>query len=259
MRNDKLELLLKAFRLPSFLANYREFASRAEKADWGHVDYLVALADLEAEDRQNRRIERLLKESKLPRDKTLATLDMGRFPAPLRHQVRALCRGDFLPEATCICAFGNPGTGKTHVVSAIGHELVRQGRSVLFTLVSELVEKLLVAKKDLRLSRELRRLDRFESVILDDIGYVQHGQAEMEVLFAFLAERYERRSVMITSNLVFSKWDQIFKDRMTTAAAVDRIVHHSVILELNVTSYRADAARRRRREGSNGEKGGRKK
>ena len=125
--------------------------------------------------------------------------------------------------ATNLCVFGNPGTGKSHVVSALGHELVRQGHSVLFTPVSALVERLLEAKRDLRLSRELRRLDRIECLILDDIGYVQHDRGEMEVLFALLAERYERRSVAITSNLVFSKWDQIFQDPMTTAAAIDRV------------------------------------
>ncbi len=143
--------------------------------------------------------------------------------------------------------FGNPGTGKTHVVCALGHELVRQGHPVLFTPVAALVERLLEAKRDLRLARELRRLDRIDCLILDDIGYVQHDRSEMEVLFALLAERYERKSVMITSNLVFSKWDQIFKDPMTTAAAIDRVVHHSVILELNVKSYRAQAAEQRSR------------
>ena len=133
-------------------------------------------------------------------------------------------------------------------MAAIGHDLVRAGHAVLFTAVSELVEKLLEAKRDLRLSRELQRLDRFACLALDDIGYVQQDRCEMEVLFTLLAERYERRSVMITSNLVFSKWDQIFKDPMTTAAAIDRVVHHSVILELTVPSYRAEAAQRRVRE-----------
>ncbi len=126
--------------------------------------------------------------------------------------------------------------------------LVRAGHAVLFTAVSELVEKLLEAKRDLRLSRELQRLDRFACLALDDIGYVQQDRSEMEVLFTLLAARYERRSVMITSNLVFSKWDQIFKDPMTTAAAIERVVHHSVILELTVPSYRAEAAQRRVRE-----------
>ena len=251
--SDALALRLKAFHLPSFLSNYMDLARRAEQAGWSYIQYLECLAELEATDRQNRRVARLLKESKLPRDKTLGTLEIERFPAAIRSQVRALSGGEFLEGATNICAFGNPGAGKTHIVSAIGHELVRKGHSVLFTPVSELVEKLLIAKRDLRLTRELRRLDRFGCLILDDIGYVQQGRDEMEVLFTLLSERYERRSVMITTNLVFSKWDQIFKDPMTTAAAIDRVVHHSVILELNVPSYRADAAKRGKRSRTTGQ------
>jgi DNA replication protein DnaC len=242
MRNDALDLRLKAFRLPSFLASYADTAHTAQKAGWGHVQYLEALSELEAEDRQARRVARLLKESQLPKDKTLSTLKLERFHPSIRTQVRALTGGDFLPAATNVCVFGSPGTGKTHIVAAIGHELVRRGHKVLFTLVSELVEKLLAAKRDLKLAREFRKLDHFDCLILDDIGYVKHDREEMEVLFALLAERYERKSVMITTNLVFSKWDQIFKDPMTTAAAVDRVVHHSVILELNLRSYRAEEA-----------------
>jgi len=139
-------------------------------------------------------------------------------------------------------------------MAALGYELVRQSHTVLFTPVSQLVERLLEAKRDLRLARELQRLDRIDCLLLDDIGYVQQDRAEMEVLFALLAERYERKSVMITSNLVFSQWDQIFKDPMTTAAAIDRVVHHSVILELTVPSDRAEAAKRRVRDKNPGKK-----
>ncbi len=245
MSAQTLELRLKAFRLPSFLAQYASLAEQAIKGGWSHVHYLDELAAIEAAERSERRIARLLSASKLPREKTLATLEMGRFPKPVRTQVASLAEGHFLEGATNVCVFGNPGTGKSHVVAALGHELVRQGHSVLFIPVSALVERLLEAKRDLRLTRELRRLDRIECLLLDDIGYVQHDRSEMEVLFALLAERYERRSVMITSNLVFSQWDQIFKDPMTTAAAIDRVVHHSVILELNVKSYRAEAAQQR--------------
>lgn len=246
MQSQALEIRLKAFHLPAFLAHYEEMGNKAEQGGWGPVRYLETLAELEAEERQNRRVERLLRAAKLPRDKTLATLELERLPASVRSQVRALCAGQFLPSATNVCALGNPGTGKTHIVSAIGHELARSGHAVLFTPVAAVVEKLLVAKRDLRLTKELKRLDRFDCLILDDIGYVQQDREEMEVLFTLLSERYERRSVMITSNLVFSKWDQIFKDPMTTAAAIDRVVHHSVILELNVPSYRAEAAQKRK-------------
>ena len=247
MSREALELRLKAFRLPSFLAHYATLAEQAANHGWSHAHYLDELAGIEAAERSERRIARLLSASKLPRDKTLATLDTGRFPAAVRTQVARLAEGQFLEGASNLCVFGNPGTGKTHVVAALGHELVRQGHTVLFTPVSALVERLLEAKRDLRLTRELRRLDRVTCLILDDIGYVQHDRSEMEVLFALFAERYERKSVMITSNLVFSQWDQIFKDPMTTAAAIDRVVHHSVILELNVKSYRAEAAHQRSR------------
>lgn len=247
MSTETLQLRLNAFRLPSFLVHYAPLAERAVKAGWGHVQYLDELAALEAQDRQDRRISRLLQAAKLPRDKTLATLDMTRLPASVRSQVTRLTEGHFLEGANNVCIFGNPGTGKTHVMAAIGQALARRGHSVLFTPVSALVEKLLEAKRDLRLTRELQRLDRIECLALDDIGYVQQDRSEMEVLFTLLAERYERKSVMITSNLVFSQWDQIFKDPMTTAAAIDRVVHHAVILELNVPSYRAEAAKRRSR------------
>jgi DNA replication protein DnaC len=246
MSTEALELRLKAFRLPSFLAQYAELAEQAARGGWSHVHYLDELAAIEAHDREDRRISRLLAASQLPHGKTLSTLALGRFPAPVRSQVTHLVEGNFVQAATNLCIFGHPGTGKTHVMAAIGHELVRQGPAVLFTAVSALVERLLQAKRDLRLRRELERLDRIECLALDDIGYVQQDRSEMEVLFTLLAERYERRSVMITSNLVFSPWDQIFKDPMTTAAAIDRVVHHSVILELNVPSYRAEMARQHR-------------
>lgn len=247
MRMESLELRLKALRLPSFLAHYAPLAHKAIGEGWNPVQYLDELTVLEAAERADRRINRLLKAAKLPRDKTLATLQSERFPANIRSLVARLAEGQFLEGATNLCIFGNPGTGKTHIMAAIGHELARQGHSVLFITVQALVEKLLEAKRDLRLNRELKRLDNIECLALDDIGYVQQDRSEMEVLFTLLAERYERRSVMITSNLVFSQWDQIFKDPMTTAAAIDRVVHHSIILELNVPSYRAEVAKKRRR------------
>ncbi len=156
MSNETLEIRLKAFRLPSFIDNYLEAAKKAEMAGWTHVPYLEALAEIEAQDRQNRKVARLLKESKLSPGKTLSTLTLERFPATARNQIKALAGGQFLSGSKNICVFGNPGTGKTHIVSAIGHELIRQGHSVFFTPVSELVERLLAAKRDLRLTREFR-------------------------------------------------------------------------------------------------------
>jgi DNA replication protein DnaC len=240
-----LPLLLKSLCLPTFAREYATVAAKAEREGLSLEGYLLALAEQEASERSERRIERLLLESKLPRDKSLAGLDLGRLPVKAKAALKALQDGSFLDRATNLIVFGNPGTGKSHLVCGLGQELVRRNRTVLFSPTYQIVQRLLAAKRDLRLAAELKRLDRFDALILDDLGYVEQSREEMEVLFTLIAERYERRSVLITSNLVFSKWDQIFKDPMTTAAAVDRIVHHSIILELNIESYRAQAAKAR--------------
>jgi len=244
---ESLPMLLKSFKLPTFARDYGAVAEQAAREGLTHPAYLLALSKLEAQERSERRVKRLLLDSELPHEKSLATFDISRLSAKTRTSFNALKDGAFLDRAENVLAFGNPGTGKTHLLCALGQELVRGGRSVLFTKAFQLVQRLLAAKRDLRLPAELRRLDRFEAVLLDDIGYVQQSREEMEVLFTFLAERYERKSVLITTNLVFSKWDQIFKDPMTTAAAIDRVVHHAVILELNMESYRAEKARERLR------------
>ena len=242
-----LPMLLRSFKLPAFVREYGSVADRAASEGLSHAEYLLALAEVEAAERDARRMARRLEESRLPRDKTLGNYDLERLPAKVRSAFAALREGSFVDGAINVIAFGNPGTGKSHLLAALGHELVRQNRTVLFVPAFQIVQRLLSAKRDLRLSQELRKLDRFEALILDDIGYVQQNREEMEVLFTLLAERYERKSVLITSNLVFSRWDQIFKDTMTTAAAVDRVVHHSVILELTNDSYRARAAMERAR------------
>jgi DNA replication protein DnaC len=169
--------------------------------------------------------------------------------------------GSFLGRRENVLAFGNPGSGKTHLLCAIGHELIQQGHRVYFSPCSLLVQELLIAKRDLKLSRLLKRFSRFDAIIVDDLGYVQQNREEMEVLFTLLAERYERGTVMITSNLPFSKWEAIFKDPMTTAAAIDRLVHHSVILELNLPSYRLDASQKKQanKQESSKEKGAKTK
>jgi DNA replication protein DnaC len=238
-----LDVLLRGLKLPGFVDHHESMAIRAEKAGWTFGQFLRALADVEMQERRQRRTERALKASGLPNEKTLATLDRDKLPLKVRRVLPTLCEGTFLDRAENILAFGLPGRGKTHLACAIGHELILRGYRVLFLPTYQLVQQLLAAKRDLTLERELRRLDRFDAVILDDLGYVQQDRSEMEVLFTFLAERYERKSVIITSNLVFSKWDTIFKDPMTTAAAIDRVVHHSTILELTGESYRANAAK----------------
>jgi DNA replication protein DnaC len=210
------------------------------------------LLEREHETRRANRIERFLRESKLPLEKTLEHFDRKRLPRKLDQQIAVLLDGSFLDRGENILAFGNPGSGKTHLLCAIAQELVHKGRRVFFGSCALLVQQLLVAKRDLKLPRVLKSFSKYEAVILDDIGYVQQSREEMEVLFTFLADRYERGSVMLTSNLPFSKWEKIFKDPMTTAAAIDRLVHHSVILELNLPSYRLVSSKKKQNNPDSG-------
>lgn len=238
--NAQLTDYLRELHLPAFRDCFSEEADRARKASASYERYLLELAERESETRRQNRIERLLRASKLPPGKTFETFDLKRLPSKVASQVNVLAEGAFLERAENILAFGNPGSGKSHLLSAIGHELVYKGHRVLFVPCSLLVQDLLIAKRELHLAKALKKLGRFDALIIDDIGYVQHDREEMEVLFTLLADRYERTSVMLTSNLPFSKWELIFKDPMTTAAAIDRLVHHSVILELNLSSYRLE-------------------
>jgi DNA replication protein DnaC len=247
---ESLAMLMRALKLPTFARHAEEIAQKAEREGWTFGQYLHHLAELEVHERRRRRIERFLKDSDLPREKTLATLTRTRLPPKVAKILPTLCEGGFVERGDNVLAFGLPGRGKTHLVCAIGYELIQRGYRVLFTATFAIVERLLSAKRDLRLKKELTILDAYDAVILDDIGYVQQSREEMEVLFTFLGERYERRSVIITSNVVFSEWDRIFKDPMTTAAAIDRLVHHSVILEMTGTSVRADAAEQTKKEGA---------
>lgn len=242
---EALAILLRLLKLPSFVRLYEEVASKAEREGWSFGQYLHHLAELEVEERRRRRIQRYLDASELPGEKTLATLDRTLLAAKAHKILPTLCEGTVVVRGENLLVFGLPGRGKTHYVCAIAHELIKRGHRVLFIATYALVQRLLAAKRDLCLERELARLDAYAVVILDDIGYVQQSREEMEVLFTFLAERYERRSVFITSNLVFSEWDRIFKDPMTTAAAIDRLVHHAVIVDMSGPSIREGEAMKR--------------
>src|SRR4051812_40160994 len=241
---ERLAAYLKELHLPAFRSSYEELARQAQQEGLSFEQYLLGLAQRECQERRSKRVERLLHDSRLPLEKTWPALDLKRLPAKVVQQARTLLEGSFLERCENVLVFGQPGSGKTHLLSAIGQELVRAGRKVLFRKCGLLVQQLLLAKRDLKLPRVLKQLAGYEALILDDLGYVQQSREEMEVLFLLLAERYERGSVLLTSNLPFSGWEVIFKDPMTTAAAIDRLVHHSVIVELNVPSYRAEQAKK---------------
>jgi len=239
MSADSLGLLLNAFCLPTMAEIYERVVQEAEQQGWGYRQFLQHLCEAEAQDRAERKLERLLKQSGLPGGKTLGSLEEAKLPAKVRRVWPSLLDGSFVTRAENVIALGLPGRGKSHFLAALGRELIlRHKYAVLFTPTFKLVQQLLTAKRELRLEGLLRKLDQFDAVILDDLGYVQQDREEMEVLFTFLAERYERRSVLLSSNLVFSKWDRIFKDPMTTMAAIDRLVHHAIILEFNGESMR---------------------
>jgi len=225
---DQIATLLTTFTLTTAA---RELVSRFVEADQqAALPVLLAVLELEADERRARRVTRLRRASKLPPGKTFDTLNEDRLPAALVRKLRELGEGDFLAEATNVLAFGLPGVGKSHALCAVGHALVERGHSVFFTPTYSLVQELLAAKRALELPRALRKLDHFEVLLLDDLGYIQQSPEEAEVLFTLLAERYERRSILLTSNLVFGQWDRIFRDQMATAAAIDRLVHHAVRL-----------------------------
>jgi DNA replication protein DnaC len=243
----QIQTSLRELHLPSIRACYKEQSDLARTESYSYEQYLLNLIQYECQTRLEKRIVRFLKESKLPLEKTLSSFERKRIPQKVNAQLGVLLDGTFLDRSENILAFGNPGSGKTHLLCAIAQELIFKERRVLFRPCNLLVQEMLVAKRDLKLPQYLKRLAKYDAVIIDDIGYVQQNREEMEVLFTLLADRYERGSVMISSNLPFSKWEVIFKDPMTTAAAIDRLVHHSIILELNISSYRLEQSQQKRK------------
>src|SRR5579875_3143966 len=234
--------------LPTVRRCYEESARLAERETLSYECYLLELVTRECEDRRHKRMQRLFRQSRIPAEKSLANFILNRLPPKVGLITKTLLEGEFLDRRLNVLAFGNPGSGKTHLLCAIGQELIARGRRVYFTPTALLVQDLLVAKRDPKLSRYFKRLAYFEGLIIGDLGYVHQSREEMEVLFTLLAERYERGSMLISSNLPFSKWEGIFKDPMTTAAAIDRLVHHCVILELNIPSYRVEQAKKAKQE-----------
>lgn len=242
---ESLKLLLKELKLKAIAESFEQLSGKAQKDRFSYEQFLHHLCQIEIDDRRNKKVARLLKASGLPMDKTFATFELNRIPNVSKALIGALSKGDFVERKENLLVFGSTGAGKSHLSCAIGNELVNAVYSVLYINTGDIVQKMLAAKKEYKLHEAFKKLDKFRCIILDDIGYVKQNREEMDVLFNLLARRYERSSVIITTNLAFSKWDQIFQDPMTTAAAIDRLVHHSTIMELNVESYRMQEAKKR--------------
>jgi DNA replication protein DnaC len=246
----RLSLLLNELRLPASKLIWPQFAEQADKEGWPAARFLVALVEHELAERDRRRIERHLAEARLLPGKTLETFEFEAVPMISKAQVMAIVAGDsWLDKGANLLIFGPPGGGKSHLASAIGLALIENGWRVLFTRTTDLVQKLQVARRDLVLESALAKLDKFHLLILDDIAYVTKDQAETSVLFELISARYERRSMLITANQPFGEWGKIFPDAAMTLAAVDRLVHHATIFELNVESYRRREAVKRKGPG----------
>src|ERR1022692_2678963 len=237
----RIALMLTELHLPTIGRLWSQFAERSDKEGWPAGRFLAALLEHELAERAKRRIERHRAESQLAPTKTLASFDFATVPMLSKAHVMALASGDaWLEKGATILIFGPPGVGKSHVGCGIGHALIDAGYRVLYTRTSELVQRLQAARQNLQLPQALTKLDRYDLLILDDISYVRRDQAETSVLFELIAERYERKS--IAANTPFSQWSEVFTDAAMTLAAIDRLVHHSTILEMNVESYRRRAA-----------------
>jgi DNA replication protein DnaC len=244
----RLGVMLNELRLPTIKLVWSRFAEQADKEGWPAARFLSAIAEHELAERDRRRIERHLAEARLLPGKTLNTFDFEAVPMVSKAQVMAVAAGDaWLATGANLLLFGPPGGGKSHLASAIGLALVENGWKVLFTRTTDLVQKLQVARRELALEAALNRLDRFDLLILDDLAYVTKDQAETSVLFELISARYERRSILITANQPFGEWGKVFPDPAMTLAAIDRLVHHATIFEMNVESYRRRVALERKR------------
>lgn len=245
----RLPLLLHELRLPAIARLWPEFAERADKESWPAARFLSALAELEIAERGQRRIARNLVEAHLPPGKTLDNFDFSVVPMLSKARVSALAGGDtWIDKGTNLLLFGPPGAGKSHVGAAIGRALVENGYRVLFTRTTDLVQKLQQARQALQLEAAIAKLDKYHLLALDDLSYVHKDHAETSVLFELIGARYEHRSLLITANQPFAAWNQVFPDQAMLIAAIDRLVHHSIIFELNVESFRRrDALARKSR------------
>jgi len=243
--NMQIKKYLKELKLSYLKSEFQELSKQASQESLSYEEYLLEILKLEYENRNQKKIEKFLKESKIPLEKNISSFDLKRISKKAIYQFKVLLNGDFLDRKENLLIFGNPGSGKTHLICALSQELISKGKRIYFTKCDFLVQDLLIAKRELKISKMIKKFSKFDAIIIDDIGYVNQSKREMEVLFSLLAERYEKGSIFITSNLSFSKWGKIFKDQTMATAAIDRLIHHSIIFELNIKSYRMEKARKK--------------